>query len=544
MSPEPEHGTTLAPPQQPGSRPATAPPSATAPHPRAPAQWREPPRQPFTRADREHTTILLGGLTLAHDRLLAAALRHLGYRTDIIPTPDNTALELGKAFCDRAMCNPAYYTVGALLRHLERLQQERGLSPDELKQRYVALTANGCGPCRYGLYIGEYRKALREIGLGGFRVMLFNQKEALEDPADNGFEVNNKLLLYAVGALLLADVLNAVVYRTRPYELEPGATDRAMAAALPTLERALAQGEKPHRALRDLRRALAAIPLDHTRIKPKVSIIGEIWAQTTEGEGNYRLPAFLEAEGAEVDVQPLAAWILLMRWENRYDAGGRQGLAPGGVPRVPASPGAWKGLLHERIVEWLVRRTFRRYARLVGLDGYTLPDCDRLAAATHRYFDVNQRGGEMFMEVAKALNIFQHRKSHMIVSIKPFGCMPSSGVSDGVQALVAEHFPDAIFLPIETTGDGSANVYSRLQMQLFKARQAARDEVALAARETGLHPADVRKELLRRRAPAAALYAPVHRFTCTAANAVLVAARRRAGLLGRLRRRRPSGEGT
>jgi predicted nucleotide-binding protein (sugar kinase/HSP70/actin superfamily) len=37
---------------------------------------------------------------------------------------------------------------------------------------------------------------------------------------------------------------------------------------------------------------------------------------------------------------------------------------------------------------------------------------------------------------------------------------------------VTEKHPGAIFLPIETNGDGKVNVYSRVQMMLFKAQDA------------------------------------------------------------------------
>ena len=40
---------------------------------------------------------------------------------------------------------------------------------------------------------------------------------------------------------------------------------------------------------------------------------------TTEGDGNYGLQKFLEAEGAECDIQPVAAWILFMIWEQTWD---------------------------------------------------------------------------------------------------------------------------------------------------------------------------------------------------------------------------------
>ena len=53
--------------------------------------------------------------------------------------------------------------------------------------------------------------------------------------------------------------------------------------------------------------------------KPKVAIIGEFWAMTTEGDGNYRLQRFLESEGAEVDIQLVTAWLLYMIWQGRWD---------------------------------------------------------------------------------------------------------------------------------------------------------------------------------------------------------------------------------
>lgn len=495
-------------------------------------QWREADPVPFTRAQRGNTTLLMGGLTVSHDRLLVASFRRMGYRIEIIPQADNDGLELGKAFCNRGMCNPTYYTVGNLLRYLQKLQDEQGLTKPEIVERYVMLTANGCGPCRFELYVGEYRKALRESGYDGFRVILFSQEATPDKNQDLGFAVTNKMLLYGIQALALGDILNALTYRVRPYETEPGAVNRVIGAAREEIAEALEGGVSPDKALRRLRRALAAIPADYTRVKPKVSIIGEFWAQTTEGDGSYRLPAFLEEEGAEVEVQPITAWILLVRWEKRYDAGGRAGLSPNGAPIAPRRPGAWKQILHARIIEGLVRWHFRHYSRLAGLRGYALPNCDRMAELVHPYFDVNQRGGEMFMEVGKTIYTFSKRKAHMVVSIKPFGCMPSSGVSDGVQALVSEHYPQSIFLPIETTGDGRVNIYSRVQMQLHKARQVAAEEASRSLQALGADAERVRNSLTGRAGRGLSLYQALPRFACSAANMMHEAGRPLRRLLG------------
>ena len=58
--------------------------------------------------------------------------------------------------------------------------------------------------------------------------------------------------------------------------------------------------------------------------------------------------------------------------------------------------------------------------------------------------------------------------------------MPSSAVSDGVQSLVTSRYPEANFLSIETSGEGAANFYSRVQMALFKAKQSAKEEFEAA----------------------------------------------------------------
>src|SRR5438445_10283 len=60
--------------------------------------WHDPNPQAFSRDQRETTTILLGGLTLAHDLLLTAALGGLGYTLRALDCPDVEALRFGKEF--------------------------------------------------------------------------------------------------------------------------------------------------------------------------------------------------------------------------------------------------------------------------------------------------------------------------------------------------------------------------------------------------------------------------------------------------------------
>jgi DNA-binding transcriptional MerR regulator len=108
----------------------------------------------------------------------------------------------------------------------------------------------------------------------------------------------------------------------------------------------------------------------------------------------------------------------------------------------------------------------------------------------------------------------------MTLSVKPFGCMPSSSVSDGVQSFITELYPQAIFLPIETNGDGAVNVYSRVQMQLFKAKQLAQKEIDKALADVGMTIEEVREYLAKHPSMNHAFHRAPHMAGCTAADLI------------------------
>src|SRR5262249_21158981 len=84
--------------------------------------WMDKNPRPFTANQRAHTTILVGGLTMAHDYLITGALHGLGYHVDALDCPDSAALQFGKEFGNRGQCNPTYFTVGNLVKHLVHLR--------------------------------------------------------------------------------------------------------------------------------------------------------------------------------------------------------------------------------------------------------------------------------------------------------------------------------------------------------------------------------------------------------------------------------------
>jgi len=342
------------------------------------AQWHDPGPRTFSKAQRECTTLLFGGLTAMHDALIEAAVSALGYRLRALPCPDRDALQRGREFGNRSQCNPTYFTVGNLIKYLIHLRDVEGLSREQIVNDYLFVTAGACGPCRFGMYVTEYRKALRDAGFEGFRVLLFENAGRLQQSeSDAGLGLTPGFFITLLKAAMLGDVVNAMGYRIRPYEIVAGSTDSALEECRTLLCAALRERHRVRCALRQCHRRLAAVPVNRLQPKPKVSIIGEFWAMTTEGGGNYQLQRFLEAEGAECEVQAVVSWVLYSIWEAAYDTRERMLLRseqPTGRRRWEFAP--LTRLLLLRLGRVVLQRCFHRYARRIGLATWMSSVCN------------------------------------------------------------------------------------------------------------------------------------------------------------------------
>ncbi|HNF99422.1 MAG TPA: 2-hydroxyglutaryl-CoA dehydratase, partial [Pseudomonadota bacterium] len=369
-------------------------------------QWKDEIHQRWTASQRPHTTMLCGGLTMAQDFLISGALEGIGYRVVPLDVPDNSALQVGKEFGNRGQCNPTYFTVGNLIKHLLYLRDVKQIPTKEIIERYLFVTAGACGPCRFGTYVTEYRKALRDAGFDGFRVLLFQQQGGLKQATGEGagLELNPKFFVRLVLGIMIGDAINAIAYRLRPYEKVAGATDKAIDDVKKLIFETLRQNKNIVAALIEARSILRQVEVDRTIVKPKVSVIGEFWAMTTEGDGNYALQRFLEQEGAEVDIQLVTNWLLYNVWEHVYDTKqrmnlrsedkGRRGLA--GTDPIKKLAILW-------VADKAIRVIFHSIANTLGLHGYTLSDMNAVADAAKDLYNNHLRGGEGHMEVGKLI---------------------------------------------------------------------------------------------------------------------------------------------
>jgi predicted nucleotide-binding protein (sugar kinase/HSP70/actin superfamily) len=496
---------------------------------RPPEHFRRPVERTFTAAERDRVTILFGGLTSKHEWLIKSVFQAAGYKVEVLPTPDVAAFQLGKEYGNNGQCNPTYFTVGHLIKYLQHLESS-GLSRDEIVNNYVFFTAGSCGPCRFGMDEAEYRLAVENAGFNGFRVLLFQQTDGIKAASgEPGLKFTVDFGMGAFAALNCGDILNDLTCQIRPFEVQAGETDRVMNEVMRDLTRALRErevyeiedhvpgwvsrhfegrrklrntlntlgkirdhlyGPQTKKALADARDRIGAIEVDRLRVKPVVKVTGEFWAQTTEGDGNFRMFSFLEREGAQVMVEPIGTWIMYMLWLAKANKIRRKDIDYPPPPRTAlkarlARELRFRGkLAYYGIGNRFYNHQYKRVVDALGGLAHPLVDLDELAALAAPYYNVLARGGEGHMEVAKNIYYTVKKKAHMVLSLKPFGCMPSSQ-SDGVQSAVMNHFKDMIFLPIETSGEGEVNAHSRVQMALGEAKAKARLEFQQVLDSTG-----------------------------------------------------------
>jgi predicted nucleotide-binding protein (sugar kinase/HSP70/actin superfamily) len=451
---------------------------------------------PVTPDQVDQIEILFGGLHWRAERVLASVFQNMGYNARPLPAATKDDLLTGREYADIGQCCPTSFTTGNLANFLK---DEAGrIGAKAVVDKYVYVTAGSCGACRFGQYHQSYELALRNMGLDSFRLFLIDQKKPDQGPtAGGGLNINMPLTIGAVWSILCTDVLQGLEYRTRPYEVQAGQTDKVVEECVDYLAEVFRN--RPYRgkkwgtvawhmstnyfikALREVFKKFDAIEVDRMRVKPIVKITGEFYLQTVEGDPNYNIHRWLESEGAEVYPAAIAVWLdYLIRVQ---------------IQKLEEYVGVEKGarakLMALKSIQKLYRWSFERMRAALGNIPFEMPDQYELRRLAAPYFHHRLSGGEGDMLVGKALWTHQRKKAHMICELSPYGCMPNT-MSIGAMAGVTGKHPDLLYAPIEIKGDAEIHALSRCQMILTEAKKRAIREFVEVMERTGLTPEEAK----------------------------------------------------
>src|SRR5438128_5556999 len=397
-----------------------------------PRHFQRPKERAFMADERNKVTILFGGLTWKHEELIKAVFQGNDYKCEMVPTPNVAAFQLGKEYGNNGQCNPTYFTVGNLVRYLQGLEK-KGIPRQQILDNYVFFTAGSCGPCRFGMYEAEYRFALQNAGFDGFRVLLFQQQEGIKAASgEPGLKFTVDFGMGMLNALHLGDVMNDLLHQIRPFEVNHGESDRVFKESMERLSTTLRDRppfeilqaapswarqylSRPEKkklkntlntlckirenlsgkvyldALEECCDAIDNVEMDRFRVKPIVKITGEFWAQTTEGDGNFHMFEFLEREGAQVLVEPIATWIGYLLNQARTQARDQRGLVEGGRPaeglreRLKVERTYQQQMLMFSLAERTLTREYERLRNALGGTCHALVNQVALQRMGHPY---------------------------------------------------------------------------------------------------------------------------------------------------------------
>ncbi|KPJ78686.1 MAG: hypothetical protein AMJ54_02460 [Deltaproteobacteria bacterium SG8_13] len=269
--------------------------------------------------------VLIPEMNRAGAHLIAAVCRSFGIQGRVLET--YKGMDLGQEFTSGKECYPCQVTMGDILFFIQ--QESEKLGRDFNPENYVYFMPESDGPCRFGMY-NKYQRIVLDTfpGLdklkigsitcrGGYSLDGFLEKEKVRDL--------RKMMYLSV---LVADILDRMLWRIRPYEKEPGSADHLVEISVPDMAAAFeshAADKDTEAILRELDAIIGkAVDLVDPTIprKPRIGIVGEIFLRM-HTDSNQNLIRKLEKHGAEVVCASLAEWVNFVNYIEKRSAMGR-----------------------------------------------------------------------------------------------------------------------------------------------------------------------------------------------------------------------------
>jgi predicted nucleotide-binding protein (sugar kinase/HSP70/actin superfamily) len=371
----------------------------------------------------------------------------------VLPSGEASHLEYGKRFSSGRECYPYIVTLADILTFFYK-QKEQG----EDLSNYILIYPQAHGPCRFGQYHTAIDIILEKEGFGDVVIVSPTTKDSYTLGGQITPEEGKALRIVIWNSIVAGDILNRLLWRTRPYEQEPGRTDQLYEEALDTLCKSIQEYVRDGTSvfssyrpvietLRQLAATFAAITDTSIPRKPLIGIAGEIYLRMHE-PSNQHVIRKLESFGCETVTASLAEWVNYTTYMRIHDAVKRarrlrHRLSPqGAAPRIEWSA-LKEWLLYSVTKLYQYRRMRNMYAAVTDI-----VDIPRDHTIEHIFSSLDgdydpELPGEAVLTIA-TVKTWLREQYHGALNVMPFGCMPGNN-SDWIlstQSELQEHeFP-------------------------------------------------------------------------------------------------------
>ncbi len=399
---------------------------------------------------RDGYTILAPQMSPIHFDLLEPVLHKHGYHVVVLDNDDRSAIDTGLKYVNNDACFPSITVVGQIMRAVLSGEYDT----DRLA---VAMTQTG-GCCRASNYVGFIRRALENAGLGHIPVISINTNGMETNP---GFRLTPGLALDAGRAIVYGDLFLRCLYRVRPYERVPGSANALHESWKRRCAASLAGGGAGRDFARFCREIVAdfdTLPIDETRKKPRVGVVGEILVKYMP-LANNRLVDLLEREGAEAVVPDLMDFLNYCFYNNGYKhefLGGSWKSACVGDAAVRAVRA-----LRQPAISALAKST--RFSPPVPIG--------TVAELAKPFLSIGNQYGEGWFLTGEMVELIRGGVPN-IVCIQPFACLPNHVVGKGVIKSLRKAYPQANVVAVDyDPGASEVNQLNRIKLMLAAAKK-------------------------------------------------------------------------
>ncbi|HHL39283.1 MAG TPA: CoA activase [Deltaproteobacteria bacterium] len=374
---------------------------------------------------------------------IAAAFQACGIDAVVMDEPDEESVRYGRTFTSGRECFPCTVTTGDMVKTARR--------PDFDPDRSAFFMPSGNGPCRFGQYNRYHRLVLDEMGLHHVPVYAPDQDETFY--RELGM-VGGNFSRLAWWGIVAVDLLDKRLRETRPYETEPGASEKVYWKYLHRVCDAIRERRFPEEELRAAKEAFQAVPVKNPGSRPVVGIVGEIYVRSNRFS-NENLIRKLEGLGAEVRMPPISEWIYYTNYCSKRRNLGR------------SRYGDW---FRTVVNDFFQRKDEKRMENILNGDlrGGHEPTTEEILRRSSAYMD-DSFEGEAVLSIGKVMH-FIEQGVHGIVNAMPFTCMPGT-VVNAVLKKVRERNSNIPYLNMVYDGTEDTNAKTRLEAFVHQARE-------------------------------------------------------------------------
>lgn len=445
------------------------------------------------RASLTGRTLLVPSMHPSGAEFLAACFRAIGVPALVMET--GVGLDLGREQTSGKECFPCQITLGDVLHHLQAERERLGAAFDA--RHYAYFLPEATGPCRFGMYNKFQRLVLdRFEELRGMPIVSITTADSYSAEGLVPARDASRFRIMIFMTMLVADVFDRILWRTRPYERRAGSVAQLHAAAVARFAREIEEGglrtavHDFHRAVGGLARAARELVDPALPRRPRIGIVGEIYLRS-HPFSNQGLVDELELHGAEVVNATLAEWVTFISWchvlENRRLAG--RHLRRGWLAGALGAARRWLG----HAVEYRYLNARRRGVYAAALRHLDIPADHAVHAIERRVreqrlfsFDI---GTESVLSIGGALEYVGHGCDG-IVNVYPFTCMPGTIASSVLNPVLS-----GLRVPyLEVPCDGTRRASRETQIRTFVWQAAQRRSTGNGASRPGGAPGAAGRE--------------------------------------------------